>query len=145
MARQQRGKAKHYPRHHNCPLTTHLLKHGVLNGTLPSAVSDTGATSSAGLSSDRTSFCATVQRSTTILRLPNGSAAPASEVCLLQQPLCDPARTIDMIPSLRGTYILRISKLADAVYVTVYDGNEVNVYDGRIATIKFSEAAVLQG
>ena len=50
-----------------------------------------------------------------------------------------------MIPSLRGTSILRISKLADAVYVTVYDGNKVNVYDGCIATIKFSEAAVLQG
>ena len=145
MARQQREKEKHYLCRPNHPLTSCLLKRGVLDGTIPSAVSDTGATSSAGLSSDRTSFCATGQRSTKVFRLPNGSAAPASEVRILQQPLCDPARTIGMVPSLCGTSLLITIKLANAGYVTVYDGDEVNVYGGRTAKIKISEAAVLQG
>ena len=76
MAREQCEKTKHY--------------RGVLDGTIPSAVSDTGATSSTGLSIDRASFCATGQRSTKVFRPPNGSATPASEVRLLQQPLHDP-------------------------------------------------------
>ena len=59
------------------------------------------------------------QLSTNIFRLPNGSDAPDSEVRLLQQPLRDPARTIEMIPSLRGGSLLSTSKLANAGYVTV--------------------------
>ena len=108
-------------------------------------VSDTGTTSSAGLGSDRAYFCATGEHSTNIFRLPNGSAAPASEVLLLQQPLRDPARTIDMVPSLHGASLLSTSKFADAGYVNVYNIDEVNVYDVHTATIKVSEAAVLQG
>ena len=50
-----------------------------------------------------------------------------------------------MVPSLRGASLLSTSKLADAGYVTVYNGNEVNVYDGRTARIHVSEAAFLQG
>ena len=145
MAQQQREKATHYPRSLNRPLTARLLKRGVLGGTIPSAVSDTGSTSSSGLSSNSASFCTTGQRSTKIFRLPNGSNASASEVCLIQQPLPDPARTINMVPSLRGASLLSTSKLADAGHVTVYDGDKVNVYDGRTATIKVSEATVLQG
>ena len=143
VARQHREKATHYPRSLNCPLATRLLKHGVLDGTIPSAVSDTGATFSTGLSSDGASFCAKGQRSTKIFCLPDGSDAPASEVRLLQQPLRDPARTIDMVPSLRGASLLSTNKLANAGYVTVYDEDEVNVYNGRTVTIKVSEAAVL--
>ena len=75
----------------------------------------------------------------------NGNAAPATKVRLLQQPLRDPARNIDIVPSLRGASLLSTSKLADTGYVTMYDGYKVNVYDSRTATIKVSEAAVLQG
>ena len=63
----------------------------MLDGTIPSAVSDTGATSSAGLSSDSDFLCATGQQSTKVFHVANGNAAPASEVLLLQQPLRDPA------------------------------------------------------
>ena len=85
------------------------------------------------------------QLSTKIFGLPNGRNYPASEVRLLQQPLHDPACTIDMVPYLRGASLLSTSKLDNAGYVTVYNGDEVNVYDGRTATIMISEAAVLQG
>ena len=56
-----------------------------------------------------------------------------------------PARTIYMVPSLRGASLLSTSKIANAGYVTVYNSDEVNVYDGRTSTIKVSEAAFLQG
>ena len=108
-------------------------------------MSDTGATSSAGLSSDSAFFSATGQRSTKVFLVANGNSTPASEVRLLQKPLRDPDRTIDMVPSLRSASLLRTSKLADAGYVTVYDGDEVNVYDGRTARIHVREAPFLQG
>ena len=50
-----------------------------------------------------------------------------------------------MLPSLRGASLLSTSKLANAEYVTIYDGNEVNMYDGRTARIHVNESAVLQG
>ena len=50
-----------------------------------------------------------------------------------------------MVPSLHGASLLSTSKLADAGDVTMYDGDEVNVYDGRTTTIKVSKAAVLKG
>ena len=145
IARQRHEKAKHYRRRLNRPLTARLIKRGVLSGTIPSAISDTGVTSIASFSSDHTLFGATGQRFTNIFHVANGSAAPASEVRLLQHRLRDPARTIDMVPSLRGASLLSTGKLTDAGYVTIYDSNEVNVYDSRTARVHVSEAAVLQG
>ena len=56
VARQQREKVTHYLRSLTRPLTARLLKGGVLDGTIPSAVSGTGATSSASLISNRAFF-----------------------------------------------------------------------------------------
>ena len=50
-----------------------------------------------------------------------------------------------MVPYLSGASLLSTSKLADARYVTVYDGDDIKFYDGRTAKIKVSKAAVLQG
>ena len=48
-----------------------------------------------------------------------------------------------MVPSLRGASLLSTSKLANDRYVNMYNGDEFNVYDGRTASIRVSEAAVL--
>ena len=50
-----------------------------------------------------------------------------------------------MVPSLSGASILSTRKFAYAGYVTLYDGDEVNVYDGRTTKIEAREAAFLQG
>ena len=144
-AQRQRENTKSYCRRLNRPLTGRLLKRGVLDGSIPSAVSKTGVTSSAGLSSNSAFFCAAGQLSTKVFHVAIGNSAPVSEVRLLQQPLRDPAQTIDMVPSLRGASLLSTSKLADAGYVTVYDGDEVNVYNGRTGCVHVSKSAVLQG
>ena len=144
-ARQRRENSTSHRRRLNRPLTGRLLKRAVLDGTIPSAISDTGATSSAGLTSDSDLFQSTGQRSHKIFHVANGTAAPATEVRLLQQPLRAPARNIDIVPSLNGASLLSTSKMADAGYVTVYDGDEVNVYDGRTTQIHVTQAAVLQG
>ncbi len=52
------------------------MKEGMLNGTIPSAVSDTGATSSAFLKKDPSR--AMGKLSTAVFHLPNGAIAPAT-------------------------------------------------------------------
>ena len=125
------------------PLTEAQVKRGVLDGTIPSAISDTGATSSAGLIGDP--YIPTGVKSKKLFHMPNGTTAPASNVCKLQHNLRDPARTVDMVPGLVDASLLSTSKLATAGYITVYDGNEVNVYDGTTTKIVVSEEAVLKG
>ena len=49
-----------------------------------------------------------------------------------------------MVLLLHGALLLSTSKLADADYISIYEGEEVNVYDGRTAKITVSKAAVLQ-
>ena len=125
------------------PLTEPELKRGVLDGTIPSAVSDTGATSSAGLVGDP--FIDTDEVSTKVFHLPTGGKAPASKVVKLEHNLREPARTVDMVPDLVAQTLLSASKFADANYISIYDGKEVNIYDALTTKIIVSEAAVLKG
>jgi len=59
-------------------MAQHNMRMGVLNGTIPSAVSDTGATSHAFLKEDPS--IPTGRVSSAIFHLPNGAVAPASTI-----------------------------------------------------------------
>ena len=50
-----------------------------------------------------------------------------------------------MVPALANQSLLSGGKFAEAGYVSVCDGDEVNIYDGGTATITVSEYAVLKG
>ena len=50
-----------------------------------------------------------------------------------------------MLPGLANQYLLSRGKFAEAGYVSVCDGYEVNIYDDRTATITVSDNAVLKG
>jgi hypothetical protein len=56
------------------------LKQGVLDGSIPSAVADSGATSSVGLKRDRktNAFVATGRQSDRVFRMPNSDVEEAS-------------------------------------------------------------------
>ena len=125
------------------PLTTRLIKRGGLDGMLPSAISNTGATASSDLTGNP--FIKTGQKSNKIFHLPYVSPAQASDIRLLWNPLCHPACTVDMVPSLCGAYLFSTSNLTNTGYVSIYDDEEVNIYGGRTAKIAVSAAAVLQG
>ena len=123
-------------------LTARLIKRDILDNILLSAVSNAGAISSVGYTGDP--FIKKGWKSNKTFYLPDGSPAPPSDVRLLQHPLQDPACTIDMVSSLRGVSLLSTSKLTNARYVSIYDEEEVNIYDGRTAKIAISKAAVLE-
>jgi hypothetical protein len=109
---------------------------GVLNGTIPSAVSDTGATSSAFLKEDPS--IPTGRTSSAIFHLPNGAVAPATTINKLLHNVRAPARDVNIVPSLVGNSLLSTSKFTDAGYTAIYDENEVNFYDSKTTKITVS-------
>ena len=119
------------------------LKAGVLDGSIPSAAWDTACTSHAGRPGDP--FLPTDRRSTKVFALADGRPAPASSVAKLHHPVREPARTVDIVPALKGNSLLSGGKFAEAGYISICDGEEVNIYDGRTAKIVVSEEAVLKG
>ena len=109
----------------------------------PSAVYDTGATSSCGKIGDP--FLETGKQSTKVFKMPNGHKSPASDLKLLEHKLREPARDVHMVPELQGTSLVSAGKLADANYVSIFDKDEVNVYDMTNTIITVSRGAILKG
>ena len=114
------------------------LKKGILNGSIPSGVSNTGATSTTGKENDP--FEQTNIKSNKIFHLPTGSTTAASKIAKLCLNVRKPAKTVDIVPELDQT-LLSGSKFADAGYTVVNDKNEVNFYDAE--TVKIDTKAII--
>jgi len=124
-------------------LTKQQLKQGVLNGSIPSAAWDTACTSHAGKPDDP--FIPTNQLSTKVFALADGHATSATTVAKLHHTVHEPARTVAIVPALKGNSLLSGGKFAEAGYISICSGDGVNIYDGQTTTITVSEKAVLKG
>ena len=122
--------------------TDDQIRWAVLNGVLPSACLDTGATSNVGRKEDP--FEETGIPSNKVFTLPNGETTAASTKAKLHLDLREPAKSVDMVPALKGQSLLSGSKLAEAGYTAIYDEDEVNIYNNT-AKIQVNEKAVLKG
>ena len=141
-----RTSLEHRNNTHNSPhsrLTEQQVKQGVLEGSIPSAAWDTAFTSHAGIIGD--AFIQTEQRFIKIFALADEHPNPAINISKLDHRVREPARTVNMVPSLANQSLLSGGIFAEAGYVSVCDGDEVNIYDGWTATITVSEDAVLKG
>jgi hypothetical protein len=119
------------------------MKEGMLNGVIPSAVSDTGSTLSAFLKKDPSRT--TGKPSTTVFHLPNGAIAPATTRNKLLHNVREPARSVNIVPALAKNSLLSTNKFAKAGYTIIYDKDEVNFYDPRTTKIMVLEKAILTG
>ena len=90
-------------------------------------------------------FIQTTRQSTKVLSVADGHRTPESNIAKLHHPVCEPARTVGMVPSLADQSLLSGEKFAEAGYISVCDGDEVNLYDSRTARIIVSEEALLKG
>ena len=121
--------------------STTEIQAGVLNGSIPSAVSDTGATASA-FTPDNPSIPTGV-KSTSTFGGAFGDQAKATTINKLHHKLREPARSVHIVPQVQ-TSLLSTSKVVDADYIAVYDKHEVNFYDAKTTVITVSEEAVHQ-
>jgi len=118
------------------------LRIGVLNGSIPSAVSDTGASASAIKPSDL-SIPTGIQSNTSF-----GGAfdniAMATTINKLHHQLWEPARSVHIVPTVKDS-LFSTSKCVEADYIAIYNKKEVNYYDAKTTQINVSNAAVLTG
>jgi hypothetical protein len=119
------------------------MKEGILNGTIPSAVSDTGATLSAFLKKDPSR--AMGKLSTAIFHLPDGAIAPAMTRNKLLHNVREPACSVNIVPALVENSLLSTNKFAKTGYTVIYDKDEVNFYNTRTTKITVLEEAILTG
>ena len=99
----------------------------MIYGPIPSAISTTGASSTAGKPTDP--FVATNEIFTKVFGLPIGGTALATTVAKLHLNIRAPTNRVDIIPTLEN------SKFSDAGYIAVYNENEVNFYEKSVVTI----------
>ena len=123
------------------------LKQGVLDGTIPSAIADSGATSSVGTKKDRKRnvFVATGRQSDKAFRMPNGEVEEASDMDELQHDVRHPAKDVHIVPGIERDSLLSIAKFADANYVAIFDKDELNIYDANKTKVTVSRGAILRG
>jgi hypothetical protein len=119
------------------------LGEGVLNGTIPSAVSDTGATLHALLPS-ALSILTGIQAKV-VFHLPDGTTAAASIVKKLLHNVWEPAQSANIVPTLTNNSLISTIKFVDAGYTVIYDDKEVDYSEKATTKIIMSEDAVLQG
>ena len=104
---------------------------------------DTACISNVSMIGDQ--FIQTTQKSTKVFSVADGCRTPVSNITKLHYPVHKHARTVDMVAALAVQSLLSGEKMAEAGYISVCDGDEVNLYDSRTARIVVSKEAVLKG
>jgi hypothetical protein len=114
-------------------MTEQQLKAGVHDGSIPSAVADTGATSSIETTKDkcRNAFIPTGRQSTKAFHMPNGAVEVATDVDKLHHIVCHPAKDIHIISGIKHNLLLSMAKFADANYNAIFDKDELNIYNAN--------------
>ena len=106
-----------------------IIKKGVLNGSIPSIIGDSAATSSVG--TPTAPLIPTGRISNKIFQLPDGTRTAAATVSELMHNVRQPAKDVHIIPSIESNSLLSMAKLSKAGYITVFDNEEVNIYDAH--------------
>jgi len=104
---------------------------------------DSGTTSSVGTPTDP--FAKTGRQSNKIFRLSNGATEEAKEIGKLATNVRAPARDVHITPGITETSLMSTAKFADEGYTTIFDGNQVNIYDQHNTIITVSRAAIIRG
>ena len=117
------------------------LRCGIMKGTIPSTVMDSGCTSNVGTSNDpcqRTGVA-----SNKVFILPSGQVLTASEMATYPFKLRAPAADVHITPGITSNSLLSTGKCADANYITVFDKEQVNVYNVNDVTISVTRGEIL--
>ena len=119
------------------------MRCGVLNGTIPSAVADSGASSNVGTKDDPCPR--TGKPSNKVFILPGGQTVTATEMATYPFNVRAPASEIHITPGITSNSLLSTGKYAEADYITIFDKDQVNVYDVNDVAITVTRGAILRG
>lgn len=112
-------------------------------GLTPSGVVDSGVTSSCGRLSDP--FIKTGKLSHKQFQVATGQVALTPEQAKLLHNGRAPRKSVDIVPAMIKDTLISFGKFADVRYFTIFDDEEVNIYDGLKANLKIREEAIIKG
>jgi hypothetical protein len=126
---------------------TQSIRRRVLDGSIPSAIADSGATSHVGTTKDSSkhAFIPTGKPSTKVFQLPDGKRTPASDIQQLHHNVRQLAKDVHIVTTIASNSLLSTAKFTAAGYITVFDGKEVNIYDANNTKVSVTREALLQG
>ena len=119
------------------------LRQGIMDGTIPSTIVDSGATSGVG-TKDNPSH-RTGEPSNKRFTLPSGAVIQATEIAEYPFDVRAPAKELHITPGVSQHSLLSTGKYADANYITVFDKDTVNIYDANDTIITVTKDAILRG
>ena len=119
------------------------LVQGMQDGSVPSAVSDSGTTSGVGKAGDPLN--ATGKPSNKTFRMPTGTLSNARELMHLKHNLRYPARDMHLVEDVTLASLISNGKFADAGYATLYDDRRAAIFDLTKTKISASTKPVLKG
>ncbi len=90
-------------------------------------------------------FQATGRKSSKIFRLPDGYTQAATEIAELPYDIRAPAKDIHITPGISENSLISTSKMADTGYITVFDQEQVKIYDANNTKIIATRGAVING
>ena len=113
------------------------IRCGVMNGTIPSTVVDSGWTSNVGTKDDpckRTGVA-----SNKVFILSGGQALATSEMATYPFNLLAPAPEVHITPGITSNSLLSTGKCADAGYITVFNKEQVKINNFNNFTITYRD------
>jgi hypothetical protein len=120
-----------------------LLHQGMEDGSIPSTVVDSGCTSEVDTTDDpcqRTGHTSNKQ-----FILPGGKIVKATKIAKYPFKVQSPAQELHIMPGITENSLLSTSKFATANYITIFDKEEVNIYDANNTIITVTRGAILRG
>jgi hypothetical protein len=104
-----------------------------MNNTIPSTVVDSGCTLGVGTRDDPCQRIGVTSNKE--FMLPGGEIMAATEIAEYPFQVRDPAKHLHITPGITTNSLLSTSKFAAADYITIFDKEEVNIYDANDTVI----------
>jgi hypothetical protein len=117
----------------------------MLAGSVVSTVADTGASFTCGMYGVKgNSFLPTGNISDKTFKYGNGTTAATYELRELYFDLSAPARDVHMFQGVRHM-LLSMNRIAEAEYISIFDEDNVNIYNTTNMKITVSHSIILRG
>jgi hypothetical protein len=113
------------------------------DGSIPSTVVDSGCTSGVGTTDDPCRRTGCISNKQVIL--PNSKIVKATKIAKYPFKVRSPAQELHITPGINENSLLSTSKFVAANYITIFDKEEVNIYDANNTIISVTRGAILCG
>jgi hypothetical protein len=120
-----------------------LLQCGMEGGSIPSTVADSACTSSVGTADDTCQFTSQVSNKQFVLS--DREVKLATEIAEYPFKVQGPANKLHIMPGITKNLLLSTGQFAAANFITIFDKEEVNIYDANNTIIAVTRGAILQG